>query len=143
MDTILHNIAAQAGTLTPILYGLLVAALLDTLSGIYSAIKAGTFSGQYLAEFVRAHLLQRVTPILMGLVAGVAVGGTDSPAGAALIVAAAAGGAAYLAETIASIMSNLGPASTVGNLPRGVEGPVATPTVTAAATGTPRRSRPV
>jgi hypothetical protein len=143
VEAILHNIAAQAATLTPILYGLLIAALLDTLSGIYAAVNAGTFSGQYLAEFVRAHLLQRITPILLGLVAGVAVGGTDSVAGVGLITAAGAGGVAYLGETVASIMSNLGPAKVAGNLPRGiVVAPVAPVAPAAPRVATPKVREP-
>ena len=107
MDQILHNIAGAAGTLTPILYGLLVAAALDTLTGCWAAYTSGSFSWAYVSEFVRSHVLFKVTPILMALLAGVAVGGTDSLAGLALITTAAASGAAYLASTVASISGNL------------------------------------
>lgn len=107
MEQILNNIAAAAGTLTPILYGLVIAATLDTLTGIWAAWNSGTLSGQYVAEFVRSHILQRIVPILSALLAGVAVGGTDNAAGAALIATAAAAGAAYLAEVVASITANV------------------------------------
>lgn len=107
MDQILANIAAQAGTLTPILYGLFVAALLDTVSGLWAAFNSGTFNANFLAEFVRSHILQRIFPIFTALLAGVAIGGTDTAAGAALIAAGAAGGAAYLGEVVKSIMTNL------------------------------------
>lgn len=116
MEQILDNIAASAGTLVPILYGLVVAAALDTLTGIWAAFNSGTFSGSYVAEFVRSHVLQRIAPIMTAILAGVAVGGTDNAAGAALIATAAAAGAAYLAEVISSIMANIsqGQAKTKG-----------------------------
>lgn len=115
-ETILAGIAANAGLLVPILYTLLVAALIDTVTGLWAAFNSGTLNGQYVAEFVRSHLLQRITPIFTGLIAGVAVGGTDTAAGTALVTAAGAAGAAYLAETIASVTANLrqGAAGTKG-----------------------------
>jgi hypothetical protein len=116
MEQILHNIAAAAGTLVPILYGLLIAAALDTLTGLWAAWNSGTLSGQYVAEFVRSHILQRIAPIFTAIIAGVAVGGTDTAVGAALIATAAAAGAAYLAEVVASITANIseGQAKTKG-----------------------------
>jgi hypothetical protein len=111
MDEILNNIAAQASTLTPVLYGLLVAAGLDILTGLYAAaVSPGGITWDIVANFVKSHVLQRVAPIFLALVAGVAIGGTDSAGGTALIATAAAGGAAYLAETVASIAGNLGAA---------------------------------
>jgi hypothetical protein len=107
MEDILNNIAANAGLLTPILYGLIVAAGLDTLTGIWAAWKSGTLDFNYVADFVRSHVLQRVTPILLALVAGVAIGGTEVAAGAALIATGAAAGAAYLLQVVASISDNV------------------------------------
>lgn len=119
MEQILNNIAAQVGTLTPILYGLIVAAALDTLTGIWAAWNSGTLSWVYVAEFVRSHILQKIAPIMMALLAGIAVGGTDTAGGTALVATAAAAGAAYLASVIASIGGNLseGQSKTKG-LPR-------------------------
>lgn len=116
MEQILHNIAAQAGTLVPVLYGLLIAAALDTITGLWAAWNSGTLDGNYVAEFVRSHILQRITPIMMAVLAGVAIGGTDTAGGTALIATAAAAGAAYLAEVVASIAGNIsaGQAKTKG-----------------------------
>ena len=119
MEQILNNIAAAAGTLVPILYGLIVAAALDTLTGVWAAFNSGSLSWVYVADFVRSHVLQKIVPIMTAIVAGVAIGGTDNAAGAALIATAAASGAAYLASVVASIAGNLaeGQAKTKG-LPR-------------------------
>ena len=68
--------------------------LADTLTGIWAAVNSGTFSLNYVADFVRSHVLQRIVPILLALGVGVSIGGTDTAAGAALIATAAAAGAA-------------------------------------------------
>lgn len=107
MDQILNNIAAAAGTLTPILYGLIVAAALDTLTGVWAAINSGTFNLEYISEFVRSHVLQRIVPVFLALLAGVAIGGTDNAAGTGLIATGAASAAAYVASVVASIAGNL------------------------------------
>ena len=111
MDAILNGIAAAAGGLVPVLYALVVAATLDVLSGIYAAWRSGTLNGQYVAEFVRSHVANKIGPIMLVLLAGVSVGGTDSAAGLALIATATASIAAYLASVVSSITANLADAS--------------------------------
>lgn len=110
MDAILSNIAGAAGALVPILYALIVTVALDTLTGLYAAWRSGTLDGAYVDTFVKTHILDKVVPILLALVAGVAIGGTDNAAGAGLIAAGAAAAVAYEGVTIASILGNIGAA---------------------------------
>lgn len=112
MDQILQRIAGDANTLVPALYTLLVAAAIDLATGLLAAATSGSLQWTYVSEFVRGHLLQKVAPIMLSLVAGVAVGGVDTVAGAALLAAGVTGGLAYLASSIASIGSNVKAAST-------------------------------
>lgn len=107
LNTILENIAASANGLTPILYSLLVAVGLDTASGVWAAWKSGTFNSEFLPTFISSHLVKKVTPIFLILLAGVSVGGTDSAAGIGLITTGAGTIAAYLASVVGSIKSNL------------------------------------
>jgi hypothetical protein len=83
--------------------GLLVAAFLDFATGSYAALKDGTFALDALAAWVRKHLLGRVAPIATLLVITYISGDTIT------LAAAVAAGAAYTAETLASIVGNLNP----------------------------------
>jgi hypothetical protein len=107
LNVILANIAASAAGLTPVLYGLLVAVLLDTASGVWAAFKSGTFNSEFLPTFITSHLVKKVTPIFLILLAGVSVGGTDSAAGIALVATGAASVTAYVASVLGSIQANL------------------------------------
>ena len=111
VNGIIQNIIEASGALYPVLYTLAVAALLDTLTGLWAAYNSGTLSGEYVAEFLRSHVMQRIVPIMTGLLAGVAVGGTDNAGGSALIALSGASAAAYLLESVASIRNNLGDGS--------------------------------
>ena len=107
LGQILANIQASSAGLIPILYGLTVAAGLDVLTGLWAAWNSGTLDGKFIPEFISSHLVKKIAPIFLVLVAGVSVGGTDSTAGLALIATGAASGAAYLASIVASISDNL------------------------------------
>lgn len=107
INVIVSNIQAASDGLIPILYGLVVAAGLDVLSGVWAAWRSGTFDSTFLPTFISTHVVQRIAPIGLVLLAGVSVGGTDSAAGLALVATGAAAGAAYLAAVVASITDNL------------------------------------
>ena len=107
LGQILANIQASSAGLIPVLYGLTVAAGLDILTGLWAAWNSGTLDGKFIPEFISSHLVKKIAPIFLVLVAGVSVGGTDSTAGLALIATGAASGAAYLASIVASISDNL------------------------------------
>lgn len=100
------NIDLSQLTLLQLLGVLLVTAAIDTLSGIFGAISNKTFSWSVVAEFLTTHVLRRVFPILgLGFLAQSL--GTEQ-AGAAIWGLALVGLAAYVAETVASVSSNLG-----------------------------------
>jgi hypothetical protein len=107
VDGIMAGIAASAGLLLPILYSLLIAALFDTVSGVWAAYQSGNFKWSYIAEFVRSHVLFKITPIILQLALAVGVGGTDSALGVTLVTSGGLSAAAYLASVVASIGSNL------------------------------------
>jgi hypothetical protein len=97
--------------------GALVAAFLDLVTGVFAAVKDGTFSWDAIAAFLRKHILGRVAP-LTALLGGAYVSGDQL-----LLVFAIAGLTAYAAETIASVKGNLVPpkASDVVELDAAVE----------------------
>lgn len=91
----------------PILYTLVIAAVLDTATGVYAAYKSGTFDSEFLPTFIKSHVVNKIAPIVLTLVAGAAVGGTDAPAGLALVTLGGASAAAYLLSVVGSIKGNL------------------------------------
>jgi hypothetical protein len=104
------NIDLTALTIAQLLGVLLVTAAIDTLSGIFGSIQAGTFDVNVVANFLETHVLKRVFPIL-GLGAISQALGTSGP-GAAVWALALLGLGAYVAETVASISSNINPTPT-------------------------------
>jgi len=75
----------------------------DFLFGVYAAIRDGTFALDAVAAFLRKHLLGRVFPIGTLLVIGYySHDGAMSAAGLAA-------GAAYVAETAASVYGSINP----------------------------------
>lgn len=131
MEAILHNIAGAASTLVPVLYILVVTAALDTVTGIYAAWRSGSFNKEYLDTFVKTHLMDKLVPIVTALVAGIAIGGTDNGAGAALLAAGGAAAAAYEGVTVTSILANISAASNkTKGLPKGLEVAVVAPAPT-------------
>lgn len=108
INEILANIAAAEPALVPILYALFIAAGLDLLSGLWAATQTpGGLRLEYVAEFIKSHIALKVGPIMLQLIAGVAVGGTDSAAGVGLVTFAGAQAALYLASVVGSIRGNV------------------------------------
>ena len=103
MEAILTNITAAAGPLGDVIYLLVVTALIDTGSGIWAAARSGSLDISFLDTFVKSHVFEKWGPILGTLVGGVAIGGTDSPVGMALVAAGVAQIAAYEAATVSSV----------------------------------------
>ena len=83
--------------------GALVAAFLDFAIGAFAAMRNGTFALDAVASFVRKHLLGRVFPIGVLLVAGSFV------ADAALTAAGLTAAGVYYAETVGSVLGSLNP----------------------------------
>jgi hypothetical protein len=87
------------------LQGLVLVAFADFATGVFAAVRDGTFQWGALAAFVRKHLLGRVAPIAMLLALGY-FGGSSGQ----LFMAGALGAAsAYILETIGSVWGNLRP----------------------------------
>ena len=107
MEAILAGIAAAAAGLIPILYALITGAILDTATGAYAAWKSGTFDAFFLPTFIKSHVIERIAPIMLVLLAGVAVGGTGGAAGLALITLGGTAATAYLASVVSSVTDNL------------------------------------
>lgn len=87
-----------------LLTGLVIAALLDTATGMLAALVSGSFSVAYAAEWLRSHLLARVLPIAVAALGGSLMA---EPLGATLLAAAAVGAATYAAEVVGSVADNL------------------------------------
>lgn len=95
--------ASEAGTA---LQGLLIVAFADFATGTFAAIRDDTFAMEAVAAWVRKHIAGRVGPIGTLLLLAYFAGGTASTL---FLVGAVAAGAAYIAETMASIWGNLNP----------------------------------
>lgn len=105
------------------LKGVIVAAFLDFAFGVYAATRDGTFALDAVAAFVRKHLLGRVFPIGTLLIAAYLTHD------AFMTTAAAAAGAAYVAETLGSVYGSIRPPAasvTAGQNPAEIINPVPT-----------------
>ena len=121
----LDNLQEASGPLIAVLLQLLGIVAIDFLSGVYAAVRSGTFNLKYLDSFVKDHIFDKVVPIVGAFVFAAMLGGTDSAAGAGLGVTAAAMLAAYDAATIKSVLENFGAASAqTGNVPASANAPV-------------------
>lgn len=100
------GIAAAASQLVPVLYVLVVAAVLDLVSGAWAAKVSGSFDGNFLPVWISSHG-DKIVRILLILLAAVGVGGTDSVAGLGLITLGGTQAATYLAGVVASISGNV------------------------------------
>jgi hypothetical protein len=100
-------IVASIGTLLPVLYTLAAAIGLDLITGSWAAWKSGTFNPEFLPTFFTSQVLTKATPILLGLVAGVALLPTSTVAAAPVIAAAGTAAATYLYSLVNSILSNI------------------------------------
>lgn len=90
--------------LLALLTGLVIAALLDTATGMLAALASDTWSRKYAAEWLRSHLFFRVLPIAVAAIGGSLM---PEPLGATLLAAAAFGAATYAAEVVGSVADNL------------------------------------
>lgn len=104
---ILDGIYNGLGAITPILYALVVAAVLDFVSGVLAAWRSGTLDGAYIPDWLVSHV-DKVARVLLVLVAGLLMGGIDTAQGAALIALGSVAAFAYLAGVMTSIADNLG-----------------------------------
>jgi len=96
-------IASPAGTA---LLAMVAVAFADFITGVFAALRDGTFSVDAIAAFLRKHIWGRVAPIGTLLVLGYFGGDT---VGQLFMASAVAAGTAYAAETAASILGNLSP----------------------------------
>jgi hypothetical protein len=113
LQTIFDNIAKAAGPLTGVLALLAFTALADVATGIYAAIKSGSFDVAYLDSFLTDHVLNKWAPIVGTLLGGIMIGGVDNVLGSTLIVAASGQIIAYEATVFGgSIAGNFRAAST-------------------------------
>lgn len=87
------------------LQGLLIVAFADFATGTFAAIRDGTFALDAVAAFIRKHIVGRVFGIALLLILAYFGG----PAGTVFMVGAIAAGAAYVAETVASVWGNIKP----------------------------------
>jgi hypothetical protein len=102
MDWLTTFVNSEAGLA---LQGLILVAFADFATGTFAALRDGSFAMEAVAAWVRKHLAGRVGPI--GTLLLLAYFG--GPAGGLFLAGAAAGAAAYVAETVASIFGNLNP----------------------------------
>lgn len=82
-----------------------VLAVIDTLAAIVLAIGKGTFSLAYVGVWLTSHVAMRIFPIYALAILGAGLAGI-TPAIPALFILAVAGLAAYLGETVKSILIN-------------------------------------
>jgi hypothetical protein len=87
------------------LKAVLIVAFLDFITGVFAAFRDRTFAFDAIAAFLRKHIAGRVAPIATLLVVGY-FGGS---AGQLFLAGAIAAGAAYAAESAASIWGNVNP----------------------------------
>lgn len=100
LNTFLNSQAGMA------LVAMLGVAFADFITGVFAALRDGTFALDAIAAFLRKHIWGRVAPIGTLLVIGY-FGGEGI--GQLFLAAAVAAAAAYAAETASSILGNLNP----------------------------------
>lgn len=103
MAALREFIASQAGTA---LLAMVAVAFADLITGVFAALRDGTFTPDALAAFLRKHIWGRVAPIGTLLVLGYFGGDT---VGQLFMASALAAGTAYVVETAASIVGNVNP----------------------------------
>jgi len=100
LQTFLNSTAGTALT------AMLAVAFVDFVTGVFAALRDGTFALDSIAAFLRKHIWGRVAPIGLLLVIGY-YGGDQ--VGALFSAAAAAAALAYVAETASSVLGNINP----------------------------------
>lgn len=103
MEALNAFLNSTAGTA---LVAMLGVAFADFITGVFAALRDGTFALDAIAAFLRKHIWGRVAPIGTLLVIGY-FGGEGI--GQLFLVAAIAAATAYAAETASSILGNLNP----------------------------------
>ncbi len=103
MEALKMFIGSPAGTA---LLAMVAVAFADFITGVFAALRDGTFTADALAAFLRKHIWGRVAPIGTLLVLGYFGG---DAVGQLFMASAVAAGTAYAAETAASILGNLNP----------------------------------
>jgi hypothetical protein len=93
--------------LTALFTYLILIAAIDVGFNIIMAIVHGNFSGSYVADFLRTHILLRVFIIGALGILGHGVPALGVPAIPAVSLAATGGLAAYVVETVASLVQAL------------------------------------
>lgn len=94
-------------SILPVVYTLAAAIGLDLITGVWAAYRSGTFNPEFLPTFFTSHILTKASPIVLALVAGVAVLPTSTVAAVPIIGAAGTAAAAYLWSLVNSILSNV------------------------------------
>ena len=98
MDWLHTFLGSEAGIA---LQALVVAAIVDFVTGSIAAVRDATFQWQALGAWIRKHLLGRVSMIAVALLVAYYTGN------AAVMTAALLAAAAYGAETTASLIDNI------------------------------------
>jgi hypothetical protein len=107
MEQILNNIAASAGPLSTLLYILLAAYAIDTLSGAIAAASSGrVLMGRPVGRQSRVTVSRSARSSCKPLGA-VAIGGTDNAAGTVLVASTIATATQYLISAVASTGLNI------------------------------------
>lgn len=101
MEALTTFIQSPAGTALLAMVGV---AFADFATGVFAALRDGSFSIDQIAAFLRKHIWGRVAPIGTLLVLGYFGG---EAIGQLFMASAVAAGTAYAAETAASIVDNL------------------------------------
>ena len=94
-------------SLLPVLYVLGAAIALDFVTGAGAAWKSGNLNPEFLPTFFTSNVLTKALPIVLGLVAGVAVAGTSPEAAIPIIGVSGTAAAAYLWTLVNSIVGNI------------------------------------
>ena len=99
-------VQSQAGLA---LYGALSVAFIDFAFGVLAAVRDKTLKWDVIATFIQSHIIERVFPIGLMLVFGFVANDGGDGVGAPLLAAGLTMEAAYVAETIGSILASWGP----------------------------------
>lgn len=104
LRAILTDFAASPAGMA--LVGALVAMFADFATGVFAAVRDGTFQWGAIAAFIRKHLAGRVLPAGTLLFLGYFAGGDI---GTLFLASAIATLTAYATETVSSVIGNLNP----------------------------------
>lgn len=100
-------------TLTGVVVLTIVITLVDVFGAYLLAVSQGKFDLAYVANWLTSHSIKRVFPIYALAALGVGFPAAGLPEIPALFIASTVGVAAYLGETVKSILVNFGDARAV------------------------------